>query len=294
MNPTPHYDTIIIGAGITGLKLAKEHQSAGKKVVILEKSKGLGGRLATRRMDDLGFDHGALKLNPPENFQNLFHTLNIQPSILEDGIYLAGGMSNLAKKMAVGLEIFREKKVTQIQRKGEHWQLICEDQSLFTAPEVFLTAPVPQALELIDSSKISLAADHPVRSILYHKALILIVVVKIGTNPKGLTQPPTPSNTHRIFAMNDRGLHPQGLVIQFSPEFSELHFEKTELEIFRAMQIQLKESDFDLDAIEKHEVKKWRYSIAKSTFPEPSLEVASNFFLSGDGFGNSNHSEDPN
>jgi len=116
--------------------------------------------------------------------------------------------------------------------------------------------------------------------------LILIVVVKIGTNPKGLIQTATPSNTHRIFAMNDRGLHPQGLVIQFSPEFSELHFEKTELEIFRAMQIQLKKSGFDPDAIEKHEVKKWRYSIAKSTFPEPSLEVAPNLFLSGDGFRN--------
>ncbi len=282
----PSFDTIIIGAGLTGLQLAKQHQATGKKVLILEKSKGLGGRLATRRIDDLGFDHGALKLNPPENFEKLFHALNLHPSILENGIYLAGGMSNLAKKMAAGLEILREKKVTQLKPMGDQWQLLCEDHSAFTANEVILTAPVPQAVELIDSSHIALAADHPVRSIRYTKALILLVVLKPGINPQSTVQPSTPSNTHRIFAMNERGLHPQGLVIQFSPDFSELHFEKPETEIFSAMQVALTESGFDLNAIQKHEVKKWRYSIATATYPQKNLEVAPKLYLAGDGFGN--------
>ena len=221
-----------------------------------------------------------------KNFQNLFQALDLHPSILENGIYLAGGMSNLAKKMAAGLEILREKKVIQLKPMGDHWQLTCEDQSVFTANEVVLTAPVPQAVELIDSSQINLAADHPVRSIRYTKALILLVVLKPGINPQSTVQPSTPSNTHRIFAMNERGLHPQGLVIQFSPDFSELHFEKPETEIFSAMQVALTESGFDLNAIQKHEVKKWRYSIATSTYPQKNLEVAPKLYLAGDGFGN--------
>jgi renalase len=281
----PTFDTIIIGAGLTGLQLAKQHQAAGKKILILEKSKGLGGRLATRRIDDLGFDHGALKLNPHENFQNLFRALNLEPSTFENGIYLAGGMSNLAKKMAAGLEILREKKVTQLKPMGDQWQLLCEDQTIFTANEVILTAPVPQALELIDSSHINLAADHPVRSIRYTKAQILLAVLKPGIHPQNTIQQTKPSNTHRVYAMNERGLHPQGLVIQFSPEFSDEHFEKSESEIFSAMQVALTAAGFDLDAIEKHEVKKWRYSIAQSTYPEPSLEVAPKLYLAGDGFG---------
>jgi predicted NAD/FAD-dependent oxidoreductase len=151
---------------------------------------------------------------------------------------------------------------------------------------VILTAPVPQAVELIDASQIPLAADHPVRSIRYTKALILLAVLKPGINPKSTAQPSTPSNTHRIYAMNERGLHPQGLVIQFSPEFSELHFEKPETEILSSMQVALTESGFDLATIEKHEVKKWRYSIATSTYPQKNLEVAPNLHLAGDGFGN--------
>ena len=278
-----HYTTIIIGAGLTGLQLAKQQQTAGKKVLILEKSKGLGGRIATRRIDEMGFDHGALKLNPSENFEKLFQELNLKPSTLENGIYLAGGMSNLAKKMAVGLEILREKKVTQLKRMDDQWQLNCEDQSAFTANEVILTAPVPQALELIDSSHIALATDHPIRSFRYTKALILLAVLKPEINPQSTVQQSTPSNTHRIYAMNERGLHPQGLVIQFSPDFSELHFEKPETEIFSAIQVALTADGFDLNAIQKHEVKKWRYSIATSTYPEASLEVAPKLYLAGDG-----------
>jgi predicted NAD/FAD-dependent oxidoreductase len=173
-----HYTTIIIGAGLTGLQLAKQQQAAGKKVLILEKSKGLGGRIATRRIDEMGFDHGALKLNPPDHFEKLFQELNLKPSTLENGIYLAGGMNNLAKTMAAGLEILREKKVTQLKRMDDQWQLNCEDQSVFTANEVILTAPVPQAIELLDASKIDLDKEHPIGKISYTKAIIVLAVMK--------------------------------------------------------------------------------------------------------------------
>jgi predicted NAD/FAD-dependent oxidoreductase len=280
-----HYTTIIIGAGLTGLQLAKQQQAAGKKVLILEKSKGLGGRIATRRIDEMGFDHGALKLNPSENFEKLFQELNLKPSTLENGIYLAGGMSNLAKTMAAGLEILREKKVTQLKRMDDQWQLNCEDQSAFTANEVILTAPVPQALELIDSSHIALAADHPIRSIRYTKALILLAVLKPEINPQSTVQQSTPSNTHRIYAMNERGLHPQGLVIQFSPDFSENHFEKTDAEITSEVFNELKNIPIDQSEIEKYEVKKWRYSLPLDIYQERFLEIAPSLLLTGDGFG---------
>lgn len=50
----------IIGAGITGLVLARELQRQGDwQVSIFEKSRGLGGRLSTRRTGQHSFDHGA-------------------------------------------------------------------------------------------------------------------------------------------------------------------------------------------------------------------------------------------
>ena len=50
----------MVGAGPAGLVAATRLQAAGVEVVVFEKSRGIGGRVATRRTSDgLAFDHGA-------------------------------------------------------------------------------------------------------------------------------------------------------------------------------------------------------------------------------------------
>ncbi len=48
----------IVGAGISGLTLANELAGIGE-ITVFEKSRGVGGRMATRRAGDFRFDHGA-------------------------------------------------------------------------------------------------------------------------------------------------------------------------------------------------------------------------------------------
>ena len=48
----------IIGAGIAGITVAKAVQDIAD-VIIFEKSRGLGGRMAQRRRTGYAFDHGA-------------------------------------------------------------------------------------------------------------------------------------------------------------------------------------------------------------------------------------------
>lgn len=57
----------IIGAGISGLALANKIGHIAN-VTIFEKSRGFGGRVATRRVDDFSFDHGAqfFKVRDPD------------------------------------------------------------------------------------------------------------------------------------------------------------------------------------------------------------------------------------
>lgn len=52
-------DVVIVGAGIAGLSAAGELVRSGRRVVVLEKSRGVGGRMATRRVGDAVCDHGA-------------------------------------------------------------------------------------------------------------------------------------------------------------------------------------------------------------------------------------------
>ncbi|MCX6834114.1 MAG: FAD-dependent oxidoreductase, partial [candidate division Zixibacteria bacterium] len=50
----------VIGAGISGLISARTFHELGFDVTVFEKSRGPGGRTATRRADPgLSFDHGA-------------------------------------------------------------------------------------------------------------------------------------------------------------------------------------------------------------------------------------------
>ena len=49
----------IIGAGIAGVTAARTLVQAGHQVTLIEKSRGFGGRMSTRRSDFGGFDHGA-------------------------------------------------------------------------------------------------------------------------------------------------------------------------------------------------------------------------------------------
>jgi renalase len=49
----------IIGAGMAGITAARTLMQAGHRVTVLEKSKGVGGRMATRRSEFGSFDHGA-------------------------------------------------------------------------------------------------------------------------------------------------------------------------------------------------------------------------------------------
>ncbi len=50
---------IVVGAGISGLLAARELQAEGWRVTVLDKGRGVGGRMATRRLGEGNFDHGA-------------------------------------------------------------------------------------------------------------------------------------------------------------------------------------------------------------------------------------------
>ena len=57
--PSKHVEILIIGAGLAGLSAASTLVSQGREVLVLDKGRGVGGRLAGRQIDGANFDHGA-------------------------------------------------------------------------------------------------------------------------------------------------------------------------------------------------------------------------------------------
>ncbi len=166
----------IIGAGIAGLALAREIHSFAK-VTVFEKSRGYGGRMATRQAKPYQFDHGAqfftAKSGQFENFLEPYiaagHVARWDAEFVEiesdniicrrnwiDGpphYVCAPQMNVLAKQMAADLDVIVETRVTRIGAMESRWRLYDQDQeSLGEFDWVVLAIPAKQALDLMPES----------------------------------------------------------------------------------------------------------------------------------------------
>jgi renalase len=91
VNGSEHrYDCVIVGAGIAGLLAAVQLKRAGVNACVLEKGRGLGGRMATRRSDGAVFDHGAQFFTVRERQFYLWVERWIKPRLVEPWYELPG------------------------------------------------------------------------------------------------------------------------------------------------------------------------------------------------------------
>lgn len=275
MNNNEQHDLVIVGAGLTGLHLARSLEAMDHRSLILEKSKGLGGRAATRRISDLGFDHGAPFL---ENSS----VLSEYAPFLHDerGSYHPGGMNQLAKAMAGDLEILRNQKLKVITPGTNSWSLETEEGLELHCRNLIITAPLPQALELLAANSLLLPAHAKLEKIHYSKALIYLAVLK--EIPAGFTLPK--SERERLFLMRDRNLHPQGIVLHLSPALSESLFVESDETILRKMREEFHGTSLGNIEVLIDEPKKWKFSRPLTTLPESYTQLAPGLFLTGDAF----------
>jgi renalase len=267
------YDYLIIGAGLTGLTLAQKLRSCSDSVVVLEKSRGVGGRVATRRIDDQGFDHGAQFLD--DIIPGFERELIPSPR----GFYLEGGMNKLMKELSRELDIRKEQRVAGLEKKDGHWSIVCESGDTYWAHQVILTAPIPQALELLKSNEL-IQSPHPLFEIQYTKSLMMLAVVEelpIGTYSQVW-------QGHSISFMDERSLHSHGVIFKLSDDFSSDYFDLSDEEIAEKILTLWKLSPLGDLKIEKYEIKKWRYSRAVNQYNQDYIEIIPGLYLAGDGF----------
>jgi renalase len=166
-------DVIIVGAGLAGISLARQLLGQGRSVTLLEKSRGVGGRCATRRVEDARVDHGlpllhgrspafldvvagaggTLTLAPDWPFHVKGPGTPCQPQGHDSRSRrwaVVEGVSALPKHLARGLDLVLEARVASLALDGGQLKLTCESGDGYHARCVVLTCPVPQSLELLE------------------------------------------------------------------------------------------------------------------------------------------------
>jgi renalase len=161
----------VIGAGLSGLVLARMLSGAGLPVRVLDKGRGPGGRLSTRRNADGGtFDHGAQYFTARDPLFQAQVKAWVEDGVVaewtgrivtlehgrvspaKESVRYVGtpGMSAVAKALADGLDVRCGVRVERVVREGSAWRLTSESgEDLGLSDVVVAAVPAPQAAPLL-------------------------------------------------------------------------------------------------------------------------------------------------
>ena len=302
---------IVVGGGISGLMAAIALKNQGWSVTVLDKGRGIGGRLASRRLrhgEALGcFDFGAqyFKAEDPlflawvedwmaagvvkvwaESMPTATGAMRSQ------GVKLyRGEPSNrsLAQYLATDLRVVNQEKVTDFQWRGNEWQVNCESGKTYIGDRLVLTAPLPQTIDLFAKSDIPLPMDirQIVEGITYDPCFSLSLLLEqpsLVPEPGGLWLDGEPLVW--IADGTQKGISPAGygVTIHAGPIFSKTHLETDTDKVIELMTAAA-EPWLKSPVLASH-LHLWRYSHPQNADNRPFLhgDCPGHFYLGGDAF----------
>jgi len=311
---------IIIGAGLSGLACANVLAGRGWSVTVVDKGRGVGGRLATRRIGSASFDTGAQfftvrdaalaaavadweRAGVVARWCDGFPALG--GSAVPDGHprwRAIGGMNALAKHLARGLAVRDRRLATTLTMEASGWRVgvaAIDDADPgrveeLRADAVVLTAPVPQAIALLEASH--LPVDPRLRAVRYDPCCCLLVdlpeaVDAVLPAPGGLRVEGDPAISW-ICSQRAKGLRASGdgLIVHARGAWSGERVDRDDQTVLpellpaaRALWTRLGVTTVSGEI----QLKRWRYSLPTACVAEASLRVAvpSPLVLAGDAFG---------
>lgn len=300
------FDVAVIGAGMAGLVCAQQLRLAGYQVVVVEKSRGLGGRVATRRLHGTIADHGTCYLKPKGELLKNFVQLLCDRGILHvwtDTVYeysqtqlqlthpspryaALEGMSAIAKFLAPGLDIWLNQRVEAIAPNLDRtcWHLTLDSNANtslpreLTAKAVVMAIPAPQAFSLLQPTQVGLRADflETLSSVQFDPCFSVIAGYPTMPQPpdwQAITFVDDADLGSIAFDSSKRNVAGETLVfvLQSSADFARRHLETNHLEKV-GYQLLVKAAECLMPWLatpEWMQVHRWRYA-----FPSRSLPAA--------------------
>ncbi|GHO84639.1 NAD(P)/FAD-dependent oxidoreductase [Dictyobacter formicarum] len=290
----------ILGAGMSGLAAAHSFQDAGYTVTLFEKSRGVGGRAATRKRAGFIYDHGAqyIKEGTPTSLEwvtERFRTPDlidiekpvwtfdrqgqIQPGDekqnAEQKLNYRGGLTTLPKKMAQGLSIQFETRIINVQQETSGWRLYDSAGYNYAGFDfLFITLPAPQATKLIQASQLETTLQQTIVQQLTPASYNPLLSIMLGYQPQPQTRPyyalVNTDKKHPISWLAwehekaPERVPPQSgmLIAQMAPDYSTTHMETSEEECIQHVgQLVAQLIQEELPTPIFTDIQRWRYAL---------------------------------
>jgi photolyase PhrII len=166
------YRVAVIGAGLAGMTASRTLRDQGVEIEVFEKSRGLGGRMATRRINgQSGFDHGAQYFTARHPIFRRYVESWIQQGgvqrwtgsvgAFQDGIWKEGtgtiqrfvgipSMNAICKHLGEGIEVHKQTRIERVKKMADGLILVDDHQKTYGHFDgVIVTAPAFQAHEIL-------------------------------------------------------------------------------------------------------------------------------------------------
>ena len=265
----------IIGSGMAGLAAARVLRDAGLTCVIFDKSRGLGGRMATRRTGDLAFDHGAQYFTARgPRFAALveeWRADGLAAGWFDDAIVGAPGMTAPAHAMARGFETVMGSEVKSLNREASGWRLHAGDDSHGGFDAVIVAIPAPQAAPLLETGAVSFPE---LSSVAYAPCLALMLAFDkpIAFEGESLRFESGPiawiaHNSSKPGRSSDR----QTFVVHAGPDWSLAHLDETPEAILAKLSPLALELIGAKTAPAFATAHRWRYALVQKAVGAPCL-----------------------
>jgi predicted NAD/FAD-dependent oxidoreductase len=285
----------IIGAGISGLVCGRALKKAGHQVTVMEKSRSLGGRCATRKFGEHVVDHGMqyFTLRDPGIRKEVEGVAGAELRTLtapilqaepkgvvyregEERFYLRSGNNRLGKILAQGLEVLTETEVPKVEKSWRKWKTAGRE---FEA--VVSCAPWPQTAHFL-GIRVADAGYEPCLTV-----LLEYLVGRPGAEGAYARMDVSGNDPLAWIACENvkAGRVADGCtvyVVQASPEYSRQHIDQNPEYWASDLQVLL-ENTWNLDPSQRGSVfaHRWRYARRKEGTPVPN-DLPKGLFLCGD------------
>lgn len=275
---------VVVGAGLCGLTAARRLSDDGHEVIVLDKGRSVGGRLATRRMGGATLDHGAQFFTVRgDDFQ-----AQVDDWVARDlaTVWCHGfsepfdgyprycgtrGMNALAKDLATGLDCRTSQLVFACRPTEDGWDVVIDDGTVIPADVVVSTCPVPQSWALLVGAELDIPDELFRRQ--YHRTIGLLAVLDA---PSGVPDPgavqldPTDAGAPFGFIADNqrKGISSvPALTLHATQPWSIEHWDDSDDRLLDALVERAAPWFGDATVIEA-QIKKWRFAGPVEPWPE--------------------------
>ena len=297
-------EILVIGGGMSGLSAAKDLVAAGKEVLVIDKGRGIGGRLSNRRINGAIAEHGAQFVTArTERFKAQLEEW-LEAGVIaewwrgetdEDGVdghprYRgAPTMSAMAKTLAKGLNVQSGVRAVSVAKQDGGWLTTLESGDAIQSQQLIITAPAPQTVDLLAAGGVVISDAHQkqLEGIEYEPCIAVMASLSNSTEiPQNGALPISFGPIAWIADNEAKGVSEEpSITIHASAEFSRENWDRDRIEVGQEL-LNVSEQLLGASVLE-FQVHGWLYSKPIKTEAEACLVVCNEplMVLAGDAFG---------